>query len=68
MTIERYMLTLVHEYIGNNGEPYQIEDPIRVASNVMINENAPPQSVVVNEMIERLKYFMLNSIEQEGRT
>ena len=65
MTIERYRLTLVHEYIDENGEAHKIEDPIRTEYSIMMDEFAPPRSVVVNEMIERLKHFMLNSISQE---
>ena len=65
MTIERYRLTLEHEYINDEGKVYKIEDPIRTDYNIMMDEFAPPRSVVVNEMIERLKHFMLNSILQE---
>ena len=66
MTIERYRLTLEHEYIDGNGERHKIEDPIRTDYSVMVDEFAPPKAVIVNEMIEKLKHFMLNIIYQEG--
>lgn len=68
MTIERYRLTLEHEYIDGNGEVHKIEDPIRTDYSVMVDEFAPPKAVIVNEMIEKLKHFMLNIIYQEDET
>lgn len=62
MTFERYRLTLEHEYIDSKKEAHQIEDPIRTDYSIMRDESNPPTSVIINEMIERLKHFMLNSI------
>ena len=66
MTIERYRLILTHEYIDENGEAHKIEDPIRTEYSIMMDEFAPPKAIIVNEMIEKLKHFMLNIIYQEG--
>ena len=66
MTIERYRLTLEHEYINDEGEVYKIEDPIRTDYSVVVDRLAPPKAIIVNEMIEKLKHFMLNIIYQEG--
>lgn len=62
MTFERYRLVLTHEYIDNDGKAHKLEDPICTEYNIMMDKFAPPRSVIVNEMIERLKHFMLNSI------
>ena len=66
MTIERYRLTLEHEYINDEGKVYKIEDPIRTDYSVVVDRLAPPKAIIVNEMIEKLKHFMLNIIYQEG--
>lgn len=66
MTFERYRLTLVHEYIDENGEAHKIEDPVRTDYSVVVDRLAPPKAIIVNEMIEKLKHFMLNIIYQEG--
>ena len=63
MTFERYRLTLEHEYIDSKGEAHQIEDPIRTEYSIRRDENTPPTAVIINEMLERLRRFMLNSIE-----
>lgn len=65
MTIERYRLTLEHEYIDSKGEAHQIEDPIRTDYSIRRDESNPPTSVIINEMLERLRRFILNSIQQE---
>ena len=62
MTIERYRLTLEHEYIDEDGKAYKIEDPIRTDYSIMMDEFAPPRSVILNEMIERLQHFMFYSL------
>lgn len=65
MTIERYRLTLTHEYIDDDGEAHKIEDPIRTDYNIMNDGINAPTAVVINEMLERLRRFMLDSIKQE---
>lgn len=62
MTIERYKLTLEHEYIDDDGKAHKIEDPIRTDYNIVRDESNPPTAVIVNEMLDRLRYFMLHSI------
>lgn len=68
MTIERYRLTLEHEYIDSNGKVHKIEDPIRTDYNIIMGESNPPTVVIINEMLERLKYYMLNIINREEGT
>lgn len=68
MTIERYRLTLEHEYINDNGKVYKIEDPIRTEYSVVVDGIAPQKAIIVNEMIEKLKHFMLHSINRRAET
>ena len=42
MTIERYKLTLEHEYIDDDGKAHKIEDPIRTDCNIVRDESNPP--------------------------
>jgi len=66
MTFERYRLILTHEYIDEKGVAHRLEDPIRTDYSVVVDRLAPPKAIIVNEMIEKLKHFMLNIIYQEG--
>lgn len=62
MTTERYRLILTHEYVDDDGEAHKIEDPICTNYTIIRDEYTPPTPVIINEMIERLKHFLLNNI------
>lgn len=63
MTIERYRLILTHEYIDGDGEAHKIEKPICTDYIIMRDDHTPPLPVIINEMMEKLKSFMLNSVK-----
>ena len=63
MTIERYRLILTHEYIDDDGEAHKIEKPICTDYSIMPDEHTLPVPVIINEMMEKLKSFMLNSVK-----
>lgn len=67
MTFERYRLILTHEYIDKKGVAHKLEDPICTDYSIMLDGINPPPAVIINEMLERLRQFMLNSVEQESR-
>ena len=65
---ERYKLVLYHEYIDSEHKAHQIDDPIATYYSIMgmDKENMRFDSVfVINQMLDRLKSFMLNSISKE---
>ena len=62
MTTERYRLIFVHEYLDNDGEAHRIEEPIYTDYNIIRDERTPPAPIIINEMIEKLKSFLLNSV------
>lgn len=63
MTFERYRLILTHEYIDKKGVAHKLEDPICTDYSIMLDGINPPPAVIMNEMLERLRQFMLNSVE-----
>ena len=65
MTFERYRLILVHEYVDEKGAAHRLEDPICTDYNIMYDRVNPPASVIINEMLEKLKRFILSSMEKE---
>lgn len=67
MIMERYRLVLSHEYIDKKGAVHKLEDPICTDYNIMSDGLNPPPSVIINEMLERLRRFTLDRIEQECR-
>lgn len=66
MNIERYRLILTHEYIDEKGAVHRLEDPICADYNIMSDESNPPKSVIINEMMEKLRRYILNSVKQEA--
>lgn len=62
MITERYRLILTHEYVDDDGEAHKIEDPICTNYAIIRDEHTPPTPVIINEMLERLRHFMLNNI------
>ena len=67
MTFERYRLILAHEYIDKKGAVHKLEDPICTEYSIASDGINPPPAVIINEIIERLRRFMLDRIEQEYR-
>ena len=67
---EQYTLTLRHEYVDSAGQHYSLDEPIMVSYSVMhIDERSsvPPSAIVINEMMERMRKFMIKSMIERGR-
>lgn len=69
MHFERYVLTLQHQYITQENKDVKtidIDDPIKVV--YMMNPSGPypitSKIVVINEMLDKMKYHLLNQIEE----
>jgi hypothetical protein len=64
LTFEQYRLVLMHEFISSNGKRSLIETPIEVtyATDRMPGSTKP---IVVNQMIDTLKHFMLEKCMEE---
>lgn len=66
MNFERYRLILYHDMIIND-DVIPLDDPITTQYIVaMPKRSTVSVPVVVNEMIERLKGYMINSLEQDA--
>ena len=63
LVFEEYRLTLTHNYV-TNGKRVQLSLPVVTSMIVDRNLNAP-SSVVVNDMIERMKTFVLNELRED---
>lgn len=66
MTVERYRLILAHEYIDEKGVVHKLEEPICTDYSIVSDGINPPPSVIINEMLERLRRFILDSMKQEA--
>lgn len=62
VSYERYTLTLQHEYVDQDGQLHQLEEPIAVSSYVP-HMDEWPSAIVINDMMERLGKYM---IQQRG--
>lgn len=58
---EQYTLTLTHEFIDDEGECHTLDTPI--VSKYIVDKayGCVPTGVIVNDMIERLKNYILCS-------
>ena len=66
MNCERYRLILYHDMIIND-EVIPLDDPIETQYILaMPNKSNVSIPVVVNEMIERLKGYMLDTLKADG--
>ena len=63
---ERYILKLRHEYVGSDGQHHDLEEPIVVSYSVphIDEKSLPPSAIVINEMMERMRRFM---VEKGGK-
>lgn len=58
---ERYTLTLRHEYVDSDGQHHSLDEPIVVSYSVvhMDERTVPPSAIVINEMMEQMRKFMI---------
>lgn len=63
---ERYTLTLWHEYVDSDGQHHSLDEPIMVSYSVMHMDerSAPSSAIVINDMMERLRMFMIERWRQ----
>ena len=62
---ERYRLTLKHEIIGDDGFTLDIEEPIVAEMLVQLGDMTNPFSIiVVNELLDKLRDYVLRKKEQ----
>ena len=61
MAYEEYRLVFTHTYIDGDGERTVLEDPIKVVHVFPTGENRTilPVSVCLNDMLERMKDYIL---------
>ncbi len=65
LVFERYRLTLTHDMVSTKGSVHPIEDPI--VTEYVVDRRTMPygESIVVNEMLYRLREFMLKELEMK---
>lgn len=67
---ERYKLVLYHEYVDSEHKPHQLDDPIATYYTIMNTDKANMgfnSVLIINQMLDNLKGFMLNSISKEHK-
>lgn len=73
LCIERYVLTLQHQYVIHEDHSVRttnVEEPIKVMYVVSPFEQQQqmtrPQGVVINEMLERMRKYLLLKVGETG--
>lgn len=61
---ERYTLVLRHEYVDEDGNRHELDKPITVSHIITIHPSGM-RSVVINDMVERMRIYLLQTIEGE---
>ena len=64
LPLEVYTLTLKHEYVYSDGKHHLVDEPIFV-KQVISPEYVHRTSVVVNEMIERMRRFLMQKVMEK---
>ena len=59
---ERYKIILCHEYSDSDGQLHNIEEPLCVSYVVVRGEKYGGESIMINEMMDRLKQALLQRI------
>lgn len=62
---ERYKLVLRHDFVDGE-DVHEIEKPLVI--QYCVDRSYGGGSIIVNEMIEKLRYHMLSVIEEEDGT
>lgn len=64
MEYEEYRLVLTHTYVDGNGERMALEDPVEVVQMFpsMENRRVLPVSVCINDMMDRMKEYILRKV------
>ena len=59
---ERYKIILWHEYSDFDGQLHAIEEPRCVSYTVIHGKEYGGESIIINEMMDKLKQALLQSI------
>lgn len=64
MEFEEYRLVLTHTYVNEDGERMALEDPVEVVQLFPSIENRRilPVSVCINDMMDRMKEYILRKV------
>jgi len=60
--LEQYTLILKHEFIDSDGKKHTIDEPICVKQIIGNESLAWQPSVVVNDMLERMRAYLLMKV------
>lgn len=63
--MEEYRLILTHEYHDSDGTHIRLDEPV-VITHCFPHLDMMPQSVVINEMMEKMKLYLLRECEHSG--
>ena len=63
--LEQYTLILKHEFIDSDGKKHQIDEPIFVKQIISNESLAWRHSVVVNDMLERMRAYLLMKVREK---
>ena len=64
-SFERYRVILKHEYFDNQGNHYEIEEPLAVEYTILRSEYYIPVTILINEMMDKLKFALLDRLKKE---
>lgn len=67
MAYEEYQLVLTHTYVDGDGNRTAIEDPVKVVQVFPLDRIGiiPPVAVCINDMMDRIKHYILRKGEEE---
>ncbi len=63
--LEKYTLTLKHEYVDIDGRPLVLVDEPIVVTQIINHEFTYGASIVINDMFERMRQYMLRESERK---
>ena len=64
-SFERYRIVLRHEYFDGQGNHHEIEEPVAVEYTILRGEFFIPVPTLINEMMDRLKFALLDRLKKE---
>lgn len=64
LPLEEYTLILKHEYVYSDGKKHMVDEPVFV-KQVISPEYVHRTSVVVNEMIDRMRQFLMQKVMEK---
>lgn len=66
MAYEEYQLVLTHTYVDGDGERTALEDPVKVVQVLPLDRGRliPPVAVCINDMMDRMKHYILRRAEE----